>query len=69
MRLVRFTDDDGSSKYYGTYTAYNGFRIFPQLLSFVQEGSIQVHMLTEAEEQRDNALPHQIGSNSRWSPG
>ncbi len=31
-RFVRFTDDDGSVTYYGTYTAYNGFRILPQLL-------------------------------------
>jgi len=31
-RFVRFTDDDGSVMYYGTYTAYNGFRILPQLL-------------------------------------
>lgn len=31
LRLVRFTDDDDSVRYYGTYTAYNGFRIFPQL--------------------------------------
>jgi predicted GH43/DUF377 family glycosyl hydrolase len=30
-RLVRFVDDDGSERYYATYTAYNGFRIFPQL--------------------------------------
>ena len=28
----RFTDDDGTVMYYGTYTAYNGFRILPQLL-------------------------------------
>ncbi len=31
-RFVRFTDDDGSVIYYGTYTAYNGYRILPQLL-------------------------------------
>jgi predicted GH43/DUF377 family glycosyl hydrolase len=31
-RLVRFTDDDGATRYYATYTAYNGFRILPQLL-------------------------------------
>jgi predicted GH43/DUF377 family glycosyl hydrolase len=31
MRLVRFTEDDGSTRYFGTYTAYNGFRILPQL--------------------------------------
>jgi predicted GH43/DUF377 family glycosyl hydrolase len=30
-RLVRFVDDDNSVRYYSTYTAYNGFRIFPQL--------------------------------------
>ena len=30
-RLVRFADDDGSVRYYATYTAFNGFRIFPQL--------------------------------------
>jgi predicted GH43/DUF377 family glycosyl hydrolase len=30
-RLVLFVDDDGSDRYYATYTAYNGFRIFPQL--------------------------------------
>ncbi len=32
MRLVRFTDDDGQVMYYGTYTAFNGFRILPQLM-------------------------------------
>lgn len=31
-RFVRFTDDDGRISYYGTYTAYNGFKILPQLL-------------------------------------
>jgi predicted GH43/DUF377 family glycosyl hydrolase len=31
-RFVRFVDDDGSVTYYATYTAYNGFRILPQLI-------------------------------------
>ncbi|MCP4248731.1 MAG: glycosidase [bacterium] len=31
-RFVRFVDDDDSAMYYGTYTAYNGLRILPQLL-------------------------------------
>ncbi len=31
-RFVRFEDDDGKVTYYGTYTAYNGFRILPELL-------------------------------------
>ncbi len=31
-RFVRFIEDDGSSCYYATYTAYNGRAILPQLL-------------------------------------
>jgi predicted GH43/DUF377 family glycosyl hydrolase len=46
MRLVHFTDDDGSSLFYGTYTAYNGFRIFPQLLNYRPNGSIEINMLS-----------------------
>ncbi len=32
LRLVRFTDADGLSTYYGTYTAFDGQRIHPMLL-------------------------------------
>lgn len=32
-RFVRFTEDDGSLKYYATYTAYNGHAILPKFLS------------------------------------
>lgn len=31
-RFVRFTDDDGSVRYYATYTAFDGFQILPQLI-------------------------------------
>lgn len=31
-RFIRFTDDDGTIKYYATYTAYNGHSILPQLI-------------------------------------
>lgn len=31
LRLVRFTEDDGASTIYGTYTAYNGISGFPSL--------------------------------------
>lgn len=31
-RFVRFVDDDGSVTYYGTYTAYDGLSILPQLI-------------------------------------
>lgn len=31
-RFVRFVDADGSVRYYGTYTAFDGFAILPQLI-------------------------------------
>lgn len=31
-RFVRLTKDDGSTSYYATYTAYDGFEILPQLI-------------------------------------
>jgi len=31
-RFVRFTPPDGESRYYATYTAYDGFSILPQLI-------------------------------------
>jgi predicted GH43/DUF377 family glycosyl hydrolase/ActR/RegA family two-component response regulator len=31
-RFVKFTENDGSVKYYATYTAYNGFSIMPKLV-------------------------------------
>ncbi len=46
LRLVRFTGDDGSVHYYGTYTAYNGFRIFPHLLEYPVGQNVEIHMLT-----------------------
>jgi len=46
LRLVRFTADDGSVRYYGTYTAYNGFQIFPHLLEYPVGDTVGVHMLT-----------------------
>jgi predicted GH43/DUF377 family glycosyl hydrolase len=46
LRLVRFTDDDGSDCLYGTYTAYNGFRIFPQLLEYSGGQNVEIHLLT-----------------------
>lgn len=45
-RFVRFADDDGSVTYYGTYTAYDGVRILPQLIQTVDFNSFR--MLTLA---------------------
>jgi predicted GH43/DUF377 family glycosyl hydrolase len=63
MRLVCFWNDDGSTEYYGTYTAYNGFRIFPQLLNYRQNGSIQIQMLSgSCAKNKGMALfPRKIG--------
>ena len=40
-----FTDDDGSVRYYGTYTAFNGIRILPQLIESVDFRTVRVHTL------------------------
>ena len=46
LRLVRFTANNGSVHYFGTYTAYNGFRIFPYLIEYPVEQNVEIHMLT-----------------------
>jgi hypothetical protein len=51
MRLVRFANDDGSYEYFGTYTAYNGSRIFPQLLRYRPNENIKICMLTGSSAQ------------------
>ncbi|MFA5554300.1 MAG: glycosidase, partial [Phycisphaerae bacterium] len=45
MRLVLFEDDDGTRCYYGTYTAYNGQEIMPQLLEVSLPGHARVHIM------------------------
>jgi len=46
MRLVRFQDDDGSLWYYGTYTAFNGYCVFPQLLETPNFDTISIVTLS-----------------------
>lgn len=45
MRLVRFTHDDGSQCYYGTYTAYNGRQTLPHLVEMPRSGFARIRML------------------------
>ena len=45
LRLVLFTDEDGSTIHYGTYTAFNGYTIFPTLMIVNDKGSIQTHTM------------------------
>jgi predicted GH43/DUF377 family glycosyl hydrolase len=46
VRLVRFKKDDGTPVLYGTYTAYNGFSIIPQMLEISDPDTISVHTLS-----------------------
>jgi predicted GH43/DUF377 family glycosyl hydrolase len=46
LRLVRFTDDDGSVLYYGTYTAFSGAAARPELLSGIDFRSFRMCALT-----------------------
>ncbi|MFC1735381.1 glycoside hydrolase family 130 protein [Candidatus Hydrogenedentota bacterium] len=56
-RFVSFWEDDGSVTYYATYTAYNGFRILPQLLETKDFVSYEVITLNgEAVQNKGMAL-------------
>lgn len=48
LRMVRFTDDDGSVTYYGTYSAYDGYRVLPQLMESSDLHHIRIHTLNGA---------------------
>jgi len=63
MRLVRFTEEDGSSCYFGTYTAFDGSRIFPQLMEFWEGGDVEIHMLggSSAKNKGMALFPRRIG--------
>ncbi len=45
-RFVRFTEDDGSTTYYATYTAYDGFTILPQLIETNDFTTFEISTLT-----------------------
>lgn len=45
LRLTRFVDDDGRVMYYGTYTAFNGYRILPQMLQTPDFQDLGIHTL------------------------
>lgn len=46
LRLVNFTEDDGSSTICGTYTAFNGYTIFPTMLVIRESGAVQSHTIS-----------------------
>ena len=65
LRMVRFTEDDGSHIIYGTFTAFNGERVFPQLMEFRGERTIEVSLITgECARNKGMALfPRRIRGN------
>jgi len=69
MRIVRFTDDNGAIRYYGTYTAFNGHRILPQIVEMPHPGLLRVRTLQgRAVENKGMALfPRKIGGRYMMS--
>ena len=63
VRLTHFTDDDGTATYFGTYTAYNGFRILPQLFETSDFHNIEIHTLNGRYVQNKGMalFPRKIG--------
>ena len=58
LRMVRFVDDDGTVTYYGTCTAFDGYRVLPQLIETRDFLRIGVHTINGAcAEQRHGAFP------------
>ena len=51
LRLVRFVNDDGAVTYYGTCTAYDGYRILPELIETNDFQKIGVHTLNGSKAQ------------------
>ena len=62
-RFVRFSDDGERAKYYATYTAYDGFEIFPQLIETDDFVTFAVSTLNgSAAQNKGMALfPRRIG--------
>lgn len=48
LRMVRFVDDDGTAIYYGTYTAYDGYRTLPQLMDTTDLYHLNIHTMNGA---------------------
>ena len=65
LRMVRFVDDDGAVTYYGTCTAFDGYRILPQLIETTDFLTIGVHTLNGARVQNKGMalFPRRIGGH------
>jgi predicted GH43/DUF377 family glycosyl hydrolase len=65
LRMVRFVDDDGAVTYYGTYSAFDGFRVLPQLIQTADFLTIGVHTLNGPRVQAKGMalFPRRIGGD------
>ena len=72
LRLVRFTDDNGAVDYRGTYTAFDGLHIVPQLLRTTDFRTFRIsQMCGPAAHDKGMAIfPRKVGGQylalSRW---
>lgn len=66
LRLVRFVDDDGTVSYLGTYTAFDGSHIAPQLLRTSDFRAFRVSQLAgpAAKDKGFALFPRKV--NGRW---
>ncbi len=64
-RFVRFTYDDGSVTYFATYTAYDGYRILPQLIETRDFVSFRVSTLngSSAVNKGIALFPRKVGGS------
>ncbi len=62
-RFVRFTDDDGATTYYGTYTAFDGANIVPALLETADFESFRIATLNgpSARNKGMALFPRRVG--------
>lgn len=65
LRMVRFVDDDGTVTYYGTCSAFDGYRVLPQLIETSDFLKIGVHTINGACAQNKGMalFPRRIGGH------
>lgn len=63
LRLVRFVHDDGTVRYYGTYTAFDGSRVLPMLLETADFRTFHVSTLNgrHARNKGMALFPRRVG--------
>jgi predicted GH43/DUF377 family glycosyl hydrolase len=65
LRMVRFVDDDGTVTYYGTCSAFDGYRVLPQLIETSDFLTVGVHTINGACAQNKGMalFPRRIGGH------